>query len=514
MASCPEGASFETATVNISDIARIPKSTLPPDAEMPAGFIWEVYDSDDCTGAFVEEADGLLVDQTCKAGLASVSQAIITVRDQYCHHDPSHWKSGFECCRHTLAAGGTGSRRIGACSGRESHDVYGNVSRLPKLGQSADSWKSHDGSDYSGHGHQQSSYSSEQGDSLWKSHGHGSDYSGHGHQQSSYSSEQGDSWKSHHGHGPDYSGHGHQQSWGTSHSSYYEQGDSWNPHKSYENYDGPNYGNELCSWYWGARRRRDHSESEYLKTFAETYEEQCSRADVREACRYECMSFGSSSSSPSWPSPSSYSSWTPSWVNPDSSYSYPGYSYSSYNPSSWHHSTPDYSSPPSSSCDSYKGEISRLSNELEMAEKTIIDGEYEKEFLRDQMAELARVHDNEVAELVAAHNDAMSKLEAVHDDMMAKASAEAANSTLHPCSIPITLTSGWTWVGFTLAYPTDITEAMSGYEASHGDIVKTLDRSATYYTDFGWFGSLSTIYPGQGLKIRSAKGGAIAFPCQ
>ena len=71
-------------------------------------------------------------------------------------------------------------------------------------------------------------------------------------------------------------------------------------------------------------------------------------------------------------------------------------------------------------------------------------------------------------------------------------------------STPITLNPGQTWIGYLPSSPMSIQEAFSNIQPSNGDMVKSQsDGYASYLEGYGWYGSLTTIYPGMGLIYKS-----------
>lgn len=73
-------------------------------------------------------------------------------------------------------------------------------------------------------------------------------------------------------------------------------------------------------------------------------------------------------------------------------------------------------------------------------------------------------------------------------------------------SHPITLNSGWSWIGFLSNQPVDINTALSGITPEPNDIIKGRNGSATYisYNEYHlWYGQLNTLQPGQGYMYMS-----------
>ncbi|MBQ6772115.1 MAG: leucine-rich repeat protein, partial [Bacteroidales bacterium] len=84
----------------------------------------------------------------------------------------------------------------------------------------------------------------------------------------------------------------------------------------------------------------------------------------------------------------------------------------------------------------------------------------------------------------------------------------AANSEDHP----ITLNSGWTWVGYPVNASMAIADALSGIEPQNGDMLKSQNNGyASYLDGFGWYGSLSTLQPGMGLMFKSNNSSAVTL---
>jgi hypothetical protein len=80
-----------------------------------------------------------------------------------------------------------------------------------------------------------------------------------------------------------------------------------------------------------------------------------------------------------------------------------------------------------------------------------------------------------------------------------------------PSEHPITLSQGWTWIGYVPSTTMDINVAMAGINAVTGDKLKSQQGYADYYPGYGWFGSLSTIEPGMGLMYYSTSVDPVTF---
>ena len=80
-----------------------------------------------------------------------------------------------------------------------------------------------------------------------------------------------------------------------------------------------------------------------------------------------------------------------------------------------------------------------------------------------------------------------------------------------PSEHPITLSQGWTWIGYVPTTAMDVNVAMAGLTSTAGDKLKSQQGYADYYPNYGWFGSLNTIEPGMGLMYYSMNGNPVTF---
>ena len=91
-----------------------------------------------------------------------------------------------------------------------------------------------------------------------------------------------------------------------------------------------------------------------------------------------------------------------------------------------------------------------------------------------------------------------------------------AGTTANPADHPITLSSGWNWVGYPVSASMSITEALSGIEPQSTDMLKSQnDGFASYLEGYGWYGSLNTLNPGMGLMYKSNNASTVTlvYPC-
>ncbi len=79
---------------------------------------------------------------------------------------------------------------------------------------------------------------------------------------------------------------------------------------------------------------------------------------------------------------------------------------------------------------------------------------------------------------------------------MQQAGSVTLRGPLYDVNEPVTLQSGWNWIGCPLYNATTLEAALANYEPREGDKIVGLDAFATY-EDGQWFGSLKTLKPGQ-----------------
>ena len=76
---------------------------------------------------------------------------------------------------------------------------------------------------------------------------------------------------------------------------------------------------------------------------------------------------------------------------------------------------------------------------------------------------------------------------------------------------PITVSYGWTWIGYLPSTAMSINAAMAGMDATQGDRLKSQQGYSDYYPGYGWYGSLNTIEPGMGLMYYSTNSNPVTF---
>ena len=85
----------------------------------------------------------------------------------------------------------------------------------------------------------------------------------------------------------------------------------------------------------------------------------------------------------------------------------------------------------------------------------------------------------------------------------AACTVELEGMPINTAEVEITINHGWNWIGFPSAEPMSVADAFAGFQAADGDILKNKAVSTDYYEDFGWYGELETMEPGQGFMYYS-----------
>jgi hypothetical protein len=103
-------------------------------------------------------------------------------------------------------------------------------------------------------------------------------------------------------------------------------------------------------------------------------------------------------------------------------------------------------------------------------------------------------------------------LESLNNEQMYKVRTNAACNAVitgyvtNPSDHPITINSGWNWMGYPYAQALNVEDALEGFTPAADDIIKGRDGYTTYYSDGEdsmWFGTLSSFQPGQGYMYQS-----------
>ena len=104
-----------------------------------------------------------------------------------------------------------------------------------------------------------------------------------------------------------------------------------------------------------------------------------------------------------------------------------------------------------------------------------------------------------------------------NEQMYAIQMAEAVEVTLRGSRTAtdqtvITLSNGWNWMGYPVAIELPINDALANYTSPVNDeIFKTNGPFATYDDQLGWNGTLLTLTPGLGYKLKRSGEGTVDF---
>lgn len=111
----------------------------------------------------------------------------------------------------------------------------------------------------------------------------------------------------------------------------------------------------------------------------------------------------------------------------------------------------------------------------------------------------------------------MGNLESISNEQMYMIStstpidAVVSGFTTNVSDHPITLYTGWTWIGYPHNQALDINDALMNLHATNGDVLKSKHSFSTYIEGQGWFGTLNTLEPGTGMMYHSKKNSNTTF---
>ena len=90
--------------------------------------------------------------------------------------------------------------------------------------------------------------------------------------------------------------------------------------------------------------------------------------------------------------------------------------------------------------------------------------------------------------------------------------SELSGLAVNPADHPITVYTGWTWIGYPSTNSMSVANAFNGVNPQTGDMVKSQNNGfASYLEGYGWYGALNTIEPGMGLMFKSTNTQAVTF---
>ena len=76
--------------------------------------------------------------------------------------------------------------------------------------------------------------------------------------------------------------------------------------------------------------------------------------------------------------------------------------------------------------------------------------------------------------------------------------------------VPITVGNGWNWIGYNGQQVIALADALAGLNPQDGDVIKG-QRGVAYYDEYEWIGSLRSLSPGKGYKLKSTATDARTF---
>ena len=92
----------------------------------------------------------------------------------------------------------------------------------------------------------------------------------------------------------------------------------------------------------------------------------------------------------------------------------------------------------------------------------------------------------------------------VSGDCEAVMSGAEANPSTHP----ITIQSGWNWIGYPVTMQQSLSSAISDFTPTANDLIKGQNTSATYYANYGWFPTSFVMTPGESYMYLSNASGS------
>ena len=78
--------------------------------------------------------------------------------------------------------------------------------------------------------------------------------------------------------------------------------------------------------------------------------------------------------------------------------------------------------------------------------------------------------------------------------------------------LTLNLKKGWNYISYLPTGNLNLKEALAGFEAAEGDIVKGQNAFAMYNGNLGWLGNLTYMEPGKGYMLQSSKAATLPYP--
>ena len=83
---------------------------------------------------------------------------------------------------------------------------------------------------------------------------------------------------------------------------------------------------------------------------------------------------------------------------------------------------------------------------------------------------------------------------------------------INPVLRPITLDTGWNWIGYLPTQSLKVNDALASVNAANGDIIKSQLHFAQYLAGTGWVGNLKTMNAPNGYLLKLANSGVLTYP--
>ena len=81
-----------------------------------------------------------------------------------------------------------------------------------------------------------------------------------------------------------------------------------------------------------------------------------------------------------------------------------------------------------------------------------------------------------------------------------------------PSTHPISIKTGWNWIGYLPQSAKSVTEALSGISPAGEDYIKNQTKSSTFYDGADWFGELNDLEPMDGYMLKTSHTGTLVYP--
>lgn len=124
------------------------------------------------------------------------------------------------------------------------------------------------------------------------------------------------------------------------------------------------------------------------------------------------------------------------------------------------------------------------------------------------------IKDNRHVDMYSANQDlwfgTLSKYSALNNTQMYKIRSSKeqvlalTGEAVNPAETAITVTSGWNFISYLPLISMDVSDALKGYRAENGDVIKSQDAFAIYSVTNGWEGDLTKLVPGRGYMLKRA----------